>query len=308
MTNWLKYFPLSLGFRQSNEFAIPQGPYFSQLKSQTWRFSDSAFHFSAPRPNNIIGFERYSRKAVKINYSTRTNLNKVRVSNYTPTFMPSLRWNYCRFFANEWFFVGPWFSGEKASLTMIGDVIEIDSAKDYEGSSFFHPRVFESVVADWLDSFYGHRKSGRSSLFAGPKDWTILDISETIKAISMEIHKIEFSKKNPVIYKNIFFPISNNRFMNITFNFSGLRRKENYTDTTPVFELCDKIVESFRLKVGPESLAQWQRVAKTCPDMSLTPTFGELQWPIRKSRKKNQETEKEIKPKPIHLIENDNEV
>lgn len=307
MTNWLKYFPLSLGFKQSNEFSIPQGPYFSKPKSQTWRFSDSEFHFSAPRPNNIIGFERYSRKAVKINYSPRTDLNRVHASNYPPRFMPSLRWDHCRFFANEWFFVGPWFSGEKASLTMIGDVVVIDSSKDYEDSSFFHPRVFVSVVADWLDSYYGHRKSGRSSLFAGPKDWKILGISKTIKAISMEVHKIEFSRENPVIYKNIFFPISGNRFINITFNFSGLRRNENYTDATPVFDLCDKIMESFKLEVGPESLAQWQSIADTCPDMSLAPTFGELKWPIRKSRKKNQESEKEINPKPIDLIENDKE-
>ena len=297
MFDWLRYFPLSLGFKQTYDYVVPKGPYFSALKQLGWRFGDSEFSFSAPSTNRVWGNSRYARKAAVRNFAMSKDVLKLSLENYSPSFMPTLSWQYNRFFVREWIFVGPWFSGEKASLSMFIEVVGKSQDHQFEGS-FFHPRVFESAVSDWLDAYYGYRKSGSKAAFGGPVDWRILDISDTVKSVRFEIQKIEASKENPKIYQHVMMPIAHDRFINISFNFSGLRRVEKYLDTTPVFELCDSIINSFKLKIGPATLSERNKVANTCPDMDVTPEFGELQWPTKKypnrGKSKTQENERDI--------------
>ena len=52
----------------------------------------------------------------------------------------------------------------------------------------------------------------------------------------------------------------------------------------PLFQLCDSIIDSMRLEVGKDTQAEWNKVKATCPDMSITETFGEFPWPLFKEK------------------------
>lgn len=138
-------------------------------------------------------------------------------------------------------------------------------------------------MADYLDSFFGHVKTGGKPHFRGPLNWQVLDISETIKAALMDIHVIgNTSVNNPCLKKLAFFPISDTQIVCLFFDFGGiLINGSDPVDPTPMLELADKIINSFRLEVGPKTLANWNAVKATCPDMSVTREFGELKWPIK---------------------------
>jgi len=175
----------------------------------------------------------------------------------------------------------------------------------FPGNSFFHPRVFENAIVDYLHSYFGHVKTGGKPHFRGPLNWKILDISDTIKAAIMDIHVIgNTSINNPCLKKMIFFPISDTQIINLYFDFGGtLISGRDRVNPTPMLELADKIIASFRLEVGPKTLADWNAVKAVCPDMSITPEFGELKWPINpKDIGKAQPLPEEPKPS-VELIE-----
>lgn len=154
----------------------------------------------------------------------------------------------------------------------------------FNESSFFHPRVFENAVTDYLNSYYGHIKTGGKPHYRGPLNWKVLDISSTIKAVLMDIHVIgNTSKEKPDLKRLAFFPISNTQIVCLSFNFGGVSiYKKEPVDPTPMLELFDKIIGTFKLEVGPKTLANWNAVKASCPDMSITQEFGELKWPIEK--------------------------
>ena len=69
--------------------------------------------------------------------------------------------------------------------------------------------------------------------------------------------------------------------MRIRFDMLGTSLDDPIVDDSPLFDLINKIINSFSLELGPQTLSQWQTVKEHCPDMSLTPEFGELKWPIK---------------------------
>lgn len=60
----------------------------------------------------------------------------------------------------------------------------------------------------------------------------------------------------------------------------ALSEDQRQYDQTPIIDLMQSIINSFRLEVGPDMQAQWDEVKAYCPDMSLTTEFGELKWPV----------------------------
>ncbi len=282
MLDWLRYFPLVLGFRKNIEaYITPKGPYFPTLRPQQWCLGDTRFHFKAPWSNSVYGSRQYKRDARSRSPGKCSLLTEWRLSNFYPSLIPNRRWQYAPFHSRTWYFVGPWFSGPRGKLIMVASVVGQVEREDYKSASFFHPRVFETVIADYLSSYYGHEKAQRGPLYRGPVNWQLLPISPTVQAAAFDVHQIDQGRENPELTKHIVFPVSHDRFVHIRFNYNGKRLVKNSCDITPMLELNQAIVDTFRLEVGPTMQAQWEEVKKDCPEMSLSETFGELKWPIK---------------------------
>lgn len=177
MLDWLRYFPLALGFLQKNSPVTPKGPYFSKLRPQRWCFGDSTFTFKAPWANPVFGAERFGR-SIETRSPESENILDYSLSSYKELFMPNDRWQRGWIYSREWYFVGPWFSGSQSSLLMSAVIIGQSKRNDFRSTSFFHPRVFEAAVADYLSSYYGHEKMGRKPRYRGPLNWRLVPIDQ----------------------------------------------------------------------------------------------------------------------------------
>lgn len=275
MLNWLRYFPLALPFsRNTKDYVIPRGPLFPKLRKQQWCMGNSRFHFAAPWANSIYGSEQFSR------YSNSHSPGKHNVLTYelqsiSSDVIPNGRWKGSLIYSRQWYFVGPWFSGDCGELRMGAVLYGQPHLEDFKGASFFHPRVFESVIADFLSSYFGHEKSGRKAYYRGPLHWETMALCESIYAASFDI----CSEVDGSIKKYVVFPVSHDRFISI--RFSGFFEDEKRYDQTPLINLMKSITNTFRLEVGPDMQAQWDEVKAYGADMSLTNEYGELKWPIK---------------------------
>lgn len=283
MLDWLRYFPLA--FRIDSGPVIPRGPYFPKLRVQRWVVGDSVFRFKAPWTHSIIGAERY-RETARSRGPGGGNILDCRLRSESDSVMPNDRWQVGRFYEKWWFFSGPWFARSRATFKMYGEIIGQKKRSDYQGSSFFHPRVFESAISDYLNSYYGHERVRSKPLYRGPLNWKSLPISPSVYGASFDIHQIDMSVENPRLTRHLIFPVSHDRIVSIVFDFGdvpigNVSFAESKVDSAPLFNLNDSIVETFSLEVGPTMQAQWDEIKAQCPDMSLTDSFGELKWPIK---------------------------
>ena len=151
MLDWLKYAPIKL--RQSGRPCIPQGPSFSNKHSIKVFVDKNEISFNAPRHN-------YLGARVEPLQKTQSN-DSLSFSEFNDGVMADDSWVQSIFFRRSWTFWGPWFSGSKAHLSMGAAIIARREGKEYGSKvSFFHPRAFEKIAADYLNSSYGHFKEG----------------------------------------------------------------------------------------------------------------------------------------------------
>ena len=120
MINWLRYFPIK--FRDKQGPVCPQGPNLKTLKPVCWKVGDSVVHFKAPRMNRLFDSDLSSIGGDEISLGKRDILT-MPISGVRRERMPNRRWQSHCFFKREWFFMGPWFTGSPATLTMRGVVI-----------------------------------------------------------------------------------------------------------------------------------------------------------------------------------------
>ena len=280
MLDWIKYFPLAL--RYSHEPVIPKGPYFSKPKQQTWVLGDNTLTLKCPRSNPVFGAERYGA-GVDNKSPGKSDILNTEIWPHSDLDQGTCHyWQHLLFFRRVWHFVGPWFSGARAGVALTASLVEQKDRSDYKGLSFFHPRVFETVVADYLHAYFGHHREGKKPDFRGPLNWRPLSISKTIQAAAFDIHEIHCASiDNPMLQQHIYFPITHNNFVKLVFHFGDTRMKNGRVDASPLLALTSEIIETLCLSVGPHTLSEWKKIEEACPDISLTKEFGELQWPIK---------------------------
>lgn len=305
MLDWLKYLPLSIEQDSINKPSEIRGPYFSKLRESRWLLGSSSFHFNAPWSNSVFSFDG-SGSGVDSTLPKSTNiLSGDWEAVYYNSDAPPSQWNYNLFYDNTWYFVGPWFSGIKERLKASGILVSAKEDSLFFERNLFHPRVFESAISSHLDYAYGYRRSGKKPHYRGPLNWHVLPISPTIQGIVCDIHHIaNGGKDNPSLLRMVFFPVSSQQFIRINFDFGGVVLDDEIR-AKPLFELCDSIVNSMRLEVGASTQAEWNKVKSSCPDMSLSESFGELPWPLMKE-KSGKKMEADITPnKPPKALQSE---
>ena len=297
MWDWLKFFPFE---DRRNKHPKPdeiRGPYLSTPIKNKWIFGDCAFYFKAPRANPIFGLfgDGNSVDAVKPGLKNILKGSWQRVYSGNSDAPPDF-WDRDLFYANTWYFVGPWFVGRQAALSAYGTLISADKDSKFLKSSLFHPKVFEMAIADYLDISYGYKRSGKKPSYRGPLNWRVMPLSSTIHAVVCDLHFIHNGgKENPDLARLVFFPVSDNQFVIVDFDFGNIDLTREAFKVKPLMELCDSIINSMHMTVGESTLAKWNKVKEECPDMSITEEFGELPWPLFKDKPGKKVKEREVK-------------
>lgn len=298
MIDWLKYFPFAM--RYDHNPAEVRGPYFTKPKLIKWRFGDCVLHFRAPRSNSVAGLAGRGCSVDTLPAPKGDILKALSPHSEADNWdNPRFRWKYDLLYKNEWFFVGPWFTGIQARLTLRANLISVSELSVFSGKNFFHPAVFESAIADVLNCLYGHHKfnTQKKAHFRGPMNWRVQSISNSIKAVVCDIHTVgRSSKEDPELRRKVYIPVTPRHFLLLTINFGGTKVYSDDVCAKPLFNLCNSIIDSIRLEVGPETQAEWDKVKATCPDMSITETFGELQWPLAPEKPPKEKREVDITP------------
>lgn len=303
MFDWIKFFPLAM--KCNYKPSEIRGPYFPKPLSNKWYFGDSVLHFKAPRSNSVFSFSGLGSALEKLTPGKRDILNAIgRRPNAGHWDDPVIRWNYHFFYSNDWFMVGPWFTGEQARLCARANVIYVSELSTFFDKNMFHPRVFESAIANILDCYYGHHNfnTKKKAHFRGPLNWRVLPISNSVQAVTCDIHCIgNGTVDDPEVYKQIFIPVSPSHIVCLDLEFCGADLKNDTVRAKPLLALCNSIIDSIHLEVGPETQAEWDKVKATCPDMSITETFGELQWPLAPEKPPKEKREMDITPQSAGL-------
>lgn len=299
MLDWLKFFPYCSRLDYSPEEI--RGPYFPAPKKNKWILGDSFLRFEAPWSNPVFSLSHMGR-VVNSKHPKNRDILKYRWDKTYPTpdsKVPVSEWNFHVFYSNTWYFVGPWFTGSQARLTAKGVLLTLDENNRFKEASFFHPRILENAVAYELNNSFGYKTSGsgRGPHFRGPLNWAVLPVSNSIQAVVCDVHCIgNSSKDNPTLRRNVYIPISHSKLILLVFDFGGTSVLEDELRAKPLFNLCNSIIHSLRLEVGDKTLAEWNKVKDTCPDMSITDTFGELKWPLKIEKSKKRK-EVDVTPK-----------
>ena len=295
--DWLKFFPFVYAPDVVRKATEVRGPYFSKPRPNKWIFGDVNFHFDAPWANPVFGFDGDARSVDAIKPGVRDILKiqyLERVYRSGPG--PVDAWTKELFYENTWYFVGQWFSGEKSLLIMRGILNTVQDGSKFRGLSLFHPRVFESAIADYMDQSYGYQRYGKRPDCRAPLDWEVLQLSKSIQGVKFDFHHIaNGGKDNPELVRVVAFPVNSSQFVIIYFDMTALLLHDDIT-TKPTMALCDSIIESMSLKVGKKTHSEWEKVKENCPDMSLSETMGEYQWPLFEEKRSKKSKERDIAP------------
>jgi len=298
MWDWLKFFPYAKALDERPKVTEIRGPYFTKAREKKWIFGDIGFYFSAPPANPVLGLgNRWeSVDSLKPGLTNILKGNWERVYSGNREAPPDF-WDRDLFYANTWYFVGPWFVGRQAALSAYATLISADKDSKFLNASFFHPRVFEMAIADYLDTNYGYQRSGKKPSYRGPLSWYVLPLSATIQAVVCDLHFIHNGgKENPNLIRLVYFPVTDHQFVQVMFDFGGVAVYRDEVRTKPLMALCDSIIDSMYMEVGESTLAKWNKVKEECPDMSITEQFGELPWPLFKDKPAKARKERDITP------------
>lgn len=282
MFDWLRYLPIEL-YTDYQQTGMAKRAYCQGLIPTDITMGDNkltiklARSYQAWRP---FGFLKNKPRCI-LPYN-RDVLTTTIPNSFIGTVGDGGRWRYSIFLMREWYFLSPWFGGVQIAVRMNATVITAPQEKKFETISFFHPRAFESALAEYLDSRFGTQKNERKPQFRGPANWQPITLNKYITGVRFDVEEVistpEIQQKDQLFA----FPITKNQFIVFTFiDHNGRSPTSKVRNSSEIEKMVEATFASIELELGPQTLADCDAVKATCPDMSLTPAFGLLKWPIQ---------------------------
>jgi len=277
MIDWIKYLPIKLRYIDKlKKHPAPKGPSFTFARSLRYSINGSELTFKAPkhRPSHP------SDKAY--NAGHYQDLLNFRFNAFNEDEMPDDSWLYQSIFHRAHAFYGPWFTGVQYQLNI--SAILITPRQPITETSFFHPRVFENSLSNYLSSLYDHDVNEARSRWTAPINWSPIN-NLPVPAASFNI--IPNLKNNDDRMKQILcLPLSDDHILVVSLTHNlynhnlniSLKKLKELFDVTPMETLANDIINSFQLTLSPEAQAQYDKVKAICPDMSLVEEFAPLKW------------------------------
>lgn len=280
---------VDIPLRRRPSFCAPKGPSFRWARSIKTDIVGTKIEFRAPKhsPTRRLKGKPFLPEKQYIARGKYHTPNTVSfTSNFSPEFTVADLWEYMALFKHEWAFYGPWFTGYLANLEMYFNILQLkqpETKQRNDSPSFFHPRVFEKVVGDYLTNRYAvHQDEGQAEWIA-PVNWQPLTSLPTV-AVRLQVRRDE-QVTTSGYQEFIFFPISDSQLGYILFcprqNAPGSKtqaEKDAMISRENVIALMDNIINSLKVELSPEAAAAQAKALEGLDDTSLIKTFAPMQW------------------------------
>lgn len=259
MINWLKYYPIRFRFLDRDYDAEYQGPSFSQAKPITLLAGGNTIRLKVPKHKTT-----YDEPPIYVKSQDGMDTG---FESYHSS-VATKNWEYSTLVFRCWDYLYAWFRGRSGMLSMHISIVTRAENKAFTNTSFFHPRSFEFILTNYLNTQFGHEHSLGVADYRAPVNWQVHQQLPVFSA-SFEVGGIN---------KRLFyvFPITDTHFVELSFS---LDNEDKLREEMKV--VAKEIIQSVILELGAQSQAQWDRVKAECSDMQLSEHFAPLQWPIK---------------------------
>ncbi len=280
---------VDIRLRRRPAFCVPKGPTFRWAKTIKTDIAGTKIEFRAPKHSPIrqLKAKPILPKKHYIAHGKHLTPNTVFFrSNFSPRLLLEDSWEYMQLFTHDWGFYGPWFTGHLANLEMYFNIIQLkqpEKKQRNESPSFFHPRVFEKIVGDYLTNEYAvHQDEGQAEWVA-PVNWQPLTSLPTA-AVRLQVCRNEQITTSGYD-ERVFFPISDSQLASILFcprqnapSSMTQTEKDAMISRENVIALMDNIINSLKVELSPEAAAAQAKALEGLDDTSLIKTFAPMQW------------------------------
>jgi len=261
---------LPLKLRETTGYCTPKGPAIGQAKTVCFTLDGCAIEFLAPRHKSSYPtrIERRPEHRYKL------------AEEYFETYPAVMdRWRFFPVFFRSWGFYGPWFTGRQAELSFYIEVVRQAIPRD--AVSFFHPRAFENIIADFLTVQYDESKDSNETLWIAPVNWKVI---ASLPCVAAQLDVIPTSEHYfGETTKHVFFPIGDQYLIHFgakphLFGDGNMEERAKHVNPAPMETLYKDIIASLKVTLSPEAQAQQAKALEGLTDTSLTPTFPPLKW------------------------------
>lgn len=266
-------------FRSQVEYLVPKGPSFSSAPVLRTNVNGSAITIKIPRNKSHLSVKPISPKK---RYSLRNN-------DFSRYLASKPEWEYFALAARWLDFNGPWFTGNLGSLDVFVGVLR--RLRPDPDVSLFHPRAFESTIADFMTFCHGYEFSRNRTVqdWFAPVDWNSLRRFPCVAAKFDAVTNSEVRRSERCRY--LFLPISDQYLLQISCSITRVLpfihssvEPEDDTDAwiseEPMKELADQILDSLRVRLSPEAEQQQARAVErlSAEERALIKEFPPLKW------------------------------
>ena len=266
-------------FRSQTEYLVPRGPGFTGAPVLRTKVNGNEITIKIPRHKSHLSVKPINPKRT---YFIRDN-------DFGRYIASKPEWEYFPLIARWLDFNGPWFTGNLGSLDVFVGVLR--RLRSAPGRSLFHPRAFESTIADFMTFCHGHELSRNKSTqdWYAPVDWKALKRFQCVAAKFDAITNAEVRRSERCRY--LFLPISDHYLLQISCSITRVlpfvNSKEEPEDDTdkwiseePMKALADQILDSLQVRLSPEVEEQQAIALKQLGGeaQGLVEKFAPLKW------------------------------
>lgn len=272
-------FNVPFQLRESKKYLTPSGYNLWFAPRRIFRVDGTRISFKFPRYNRFHGNPKPPRMYphYPLNRTIKLYTNDIPPCRINDEEQRDIYYVYDHLLG----FFGPWFTGEQATVYFN---IYIMRLRKYPPSlSLFHPRSFESVVADLLTENYSQidcEFNVQRNL--APVDWTPITQLPVNAAHFKVVGQTGQSHQKP--YDHIVYaPLDNNIMLGVKFKVKhGSNQpsfiREKYLNMAPVEKLIRDVIASIRIKLAPHAEAAQKEALAGLSDTSLIKEFPPLKW------------------------------
>lgn len=292
MFTYLKHLPFDVISLRKDTYCRPRGPSFERAKVVHIPIAGGRVSVQVPRHSPADRFPDQIRLLPGDDLLHDHEL----ISNGSSGDTTIEKWGSLVGLRRSWAFWGPWLSGCKGELTFVVSVVGRMPGHELRDLSFFHPITFETVLAQYLDEYYGSSTWGshmpNTPRWHGPMEWqqhqhlpvfsasfNIYGRGEDLPG-NTEADRLNIGGSQP---DQLFvFPITDQHFVKVYFKqhiYSKDDQRKPIFDTSPIQALQDAIFNSITLELSPEAQASYDKVKAEHRNMQLSKTFAPLKWP-----------------------------
>lgn len=270
------YLPFEL--RNQTEYCTPKGPNFKRAPLVKFSISGTDIHLRVPRHRTTLPTEPRHSHAFY-------NLEELHLEG---VFQDKPQWRSLPIVFRIWDYYGPWFTGRLSATSFSLTVITPDNHK--AGTSFFHPKVFESGVADYLTYLYGEKKNatGNKQQWLAPVNWKPFLGLPCVAASFDVLENNEEAYRTGSIKNHLCFPITDQHLICLEFNFSrnqflpneseAYKDPDDWINISSMQALAKDIINSVEVKLSSEAKDRQAQALTGLGDTSLTKEFSPLKW------------------------------